>query len=69
MGFGNRRLAEYPVDLCAIVESLAGVEEGERFGMDRFARCEDRVVEQGDVRVSGFGILGAAQRTLAVDTE
>lgn len=52
-----------------VVECLAGVEEWERFGVDRLACCEDRVVEKLDLAgCKGFPLgcdmLEAAERTL-----
>ena len=59
-----------PVELGAEVEGVAGVEDGDRFSMNDFASCEDRVVEPLEV-VPGasFGFFEVAECAIAVILE
>lgn len=61
--FRDIRSLKYTVELCGVVKGMACVEERERFGVDRLARSEDRVVKNlvRDCPVLGWNLVETTQ--------
>lgn len=69
--FRDIRSLKYTVELCGVVKGMACVEERERFGVDRLARSEDRVVKNlvRDCPVLGWNLVETTQRALFTTCE